>query len=71
MSLEIALGEEIYHQQRTGQRTGQAIMNALHTVSPALAALVPEDVDPFYQDSLIPAFWEWFYVEISEGWNQS
>lgn len=67
MSLEIALGEEIYHQQREGgQRTGQAIMNALQKVSPALAGMVPEDVDPFYQDSLIPAFWEWFYEETEE-----
>lgn len=65
-SLEIALSEEIFHLQRdTTQRTGQCIMNALSTVAPALAASVPEEADPFYQDSLIPAFWEWFYVQES------
>lgn len=70
MSLEIALGEEIYHQQREGQRTGQAIMNALSSVAPGIAAKVPREVDPFYDNGLIPAFWAWFYNEIGEGWNQ-
>ena len=69
MSLDIAIGEAIYRQEKAGKgalRTGQAIMNALHEVSPDLAARVPEEVDPFYQDSLIPAFWDWFYEETEE-----
>ena len=68
MSLEIALGEEIFHLQRdTTQRTGQCIMNALSTVAPGLAAMVPREVDPFYDDGLIPAFWAWFYSKIGES----
>lgn len=67
MSLELALGEAIYRQQaKRSQRTGQSIMNALHEVSPDLAMKVPAEVDPFYQDSLIPAFWDWFYEETEE-----
>lgn len=72
MSLDIAITEAIYRQHRDGQgavRTGQAIMNALHEVSPSLASLVPTEVDPFYDDSLIPAFWDWFYSEIEEGYQ--
>jgi hypothetical protein len=71
MSLEIALSEEIFHLQRdTTQRTGQAIMNALSVVAPGIAAKVPREVDPFYDNGLIPAFWAWFYNEIETGWNQ-
>ena len=49
--------EETYRSMRLTCRRGQVYFNILADLSPALAEkAICENVDPFYDDGLIPAF---------------
>jgi hypothetical protein len=42
-----------------GIRQGQALMNSLREVHSGLYHAVPWDLDPYYDDKLVPAFLDW------------
>lgn len=47
-------------------RTGQTAFNVLYDIRPELAdAVRATELDPFYQDELLPAF----YARIEEDWS--
>ncbi len=51
--------DEAAYRTANGERTGQALMNALVIVNPEAADIVSElGADPYYDDTLIPKFME-------------
>lgn len=45
-----------------GIRQGQALMNCLREVHSGLYHAVPWDLDPYYDDKLVPIFLAWLEV---------
>lgn len=53
---------------RNGQRKGQFAFNELFKVRPDLSEQVrATDMDPFYQDDILPLFWQW----VEQNWSVS
>ncbi len=45
------------------ERAGQAYWNTLSDVAPTLAEDTPVELDPFYDDAMLPAFLGWLAGE--------
>lgn len=51
-----------------GLRAGQAAFNTLYLVRPDLADEIRGgDLDPFYRDDRLPAFWDWIQSQVQPG----
>ena len=45
-----------YVQTNGGLRYGQALYNHIFEVAPQIAYKIPDELDPFYDDDIVPAF---------------
>lgn len=62
----VELSDLADHAPSRGQRKGQYASNLFHHCRPDLAILIAgTDVDPFYQDERLPAFYAW----VKEHWD--
>lgn len=65
MTFDQFLTETLGH-DTPGVRRGQALMNRLREVHSGLYHAVPWDLDPYYDDNLIPAFLQW----LQDRWDR-
>lgn len=60
LAANIALLAQERHRDNKHERVGQNAMNTLRTYAPdAYDEVTATEADPFYNDSRIPAFYEW------------
>lgn len=62
----VAMVADAFNSPHNDYRQGQAAFNTLYAVHPQLAEAVHfTDIDPFYNDSVLPDFYEW----VNDHWE--
>jgi hypothetical protein len=62
----VAMVADAFQNKANHYRNGQAAFNTLYAVHPQLAEQVHNtDIDPFYDDDVLPDFYEW----VNDHWE--